>query len=578
MTTMMNGPRPLLVLLMAALPVAAWAQQAPPAEGDGDGGAQALVQAGVTVSPAHLWRDAHILWTATTLALSREQAQHIASLLTELQARLEATRTERAQLWHQGAEAVTAVVGAWIAGRQPAAQERAVADDVADRAANLTAQDEAAISAAIVAVQQALSPEQVALFETAEEAEMRAEALMRYEGAPSLADYIVAQVDAHRELMPDEYVAVRLADAARVADKIADPRQPVYDEVFEAVLRLFDQVSNWHDEQYHAARPTLPDRVRQYLQITEDRRLTALPHDEFRAWLKDARTPVCLAVYGTEATALPAKDDPPQDDLSRALATARLVSLLNDLELSGQQLAHLLTLTSQAKAEARQAALARDALLASAAPHLTQILPHLIRGQALNEDWNRFFADLRERLREQERADDAAMAPYVAAVERTMHPGQAAYVDWRVPPAIMGALSPTERARAKREEAAMITDALALVEFLRGLEQTLLNQLRPARVAEFLRRYMEPDTREFERARQEIYGIIQESRLIRPEQWPDFAEQVAVQVLQAAGQLRGDAPRPRGDKPLDWRAIRDLLLAPETEPVLQQMIAARAGR
>ena len=541
------------------------------------GGAQALTPAAAAVAPDQLWRDTQILWTASRLSVSAEQAKQIVPYLSQLQVQLETSRKSRQELWQQSGQTVTRVVGELIAGQQPDAQVKASADDIANKAAATTAQDESATSVALAGVYQLLTAEQTALLETPQETTQRAEDELRYEGAPSLADYIVRQIQAQRALMPDEYVLLRVAEAARVAQRLVDPREPQYLEVEDAVLRLFDQISNWTDEQLATALPGLPDTIRQFLALTDDAPLKAIGYQAFRDWLKDPRTAKYLAIYGTAAQPLPSEEALPEGDLQTALNRAKIVLLLNDLSFDTQQLAQLLALVGGAKTEAQKATTSKDALLASVSPQLTQLLPYLITDQQLNEQWNSYLTTLVTKLKEPDDVLDQAMTTYVDAVERIMSERQAANVDWRVPPPVAGNQTAGQRAIRKRQEAAMIADAIELSEFLRPLDQATFNMLRPGRVEDFLAQYMAPGTQEYVQARDKLFTQVLEVRGLSREEWADVAPEVATRMLQTAGQLR-ETQWTQSKLPLDWYAIRSLLLAPETEDVLRQMIAARGAR
>ncbi len=538
---------------------------APPA------GAQALAQATAAVAATPIWRDAQLLWTTATLRLSPEQRQQLVPLLDQLQAQLDSSRKRRQELWAQSGQAIVTVVTRWIAGAQPDAPTKTLADTLADDAADLTAADEAAVVAAATTLAQVLTPAQNALLETAEEAAQRGQARRRYEGAPSAADYVVRELQSQRALMQDDYVTLRVAEAARVARKLVDPRAPGYRETEAAVLRLFDQVSTWTDDQFATALPGLPDKVRQFLQLEDDAIARPLSYAMVRAWLTDPRTPRYLTVYGTAAPPLPLQDPPPAVELQQALDAAQTVRLLNDWRLSVPQLTQVAACATAARGEVEQAAAAREALLNSVIPQLAPLVPYLISGQPLSEQWDKYLRDLTAKLEEPDRARDVAMVPLVASLNRAFTPEQAATVDWRVPPGIAAEQPAEERARAMRKQAAMIAEAIEMVAFLRPLDLETFNALRPARVER-------PDSLEYQRVRERVFDEIMQARGISRQDWPRMAPEVATHILQTAGQLREAAAAPTDRKPLDWSAISSLLRASQTEQLVQQMIAARSRR
>jgi hypothetical protein len=106
------------------------------------------------------------------------------------------------------------------------------------------------------------------------------------------------------------------------------------------------------------------------------------------------------------------------------------------------------------------------------------------------------------------------------------------------------------------------------------LDQRTFFSLRPARVEEFLSRYMRPGTPEFDRAKEQISDIILQSRAVKADQWDATLPEVAVECLRAAGQLQDNRRPPSAGRRggLDWNGVRDMLLNPETTRALQMML------
>jgi hypothetical protein len=164
------------------------------------------------------------------------------------------------------------------------------------------------------------------------------------------------------------------------------------------------------------------------------------------------------------------------------------------------------------------------------------------------------------------------MVPLVEAVRRQLTAQQASFVDWRVPPEVAGETDAFQQLR----EAEMLSDAAALAESLRMVNRTEFYGTRTERTEAFLEKYMEPEGPGFEgaveRVKEELVAVYRMSR----EQWEAEWFIVASRILRSAGLIRDTGWQP-SDRPLDWYAIRDLLIAPQTVGVLQQMVQMRAA-
>ena len=562
---------------MAVVPLVAWAQPAAaPAGGvpvpPPPAGAGALVAAATTATPAQVWRDVQIVWLASRLGITPEQAKTMVAFTGQLQKQLEAGRATRAQLWQEKGTALNTVIAAWAAGNQPDEVSRISAEDAGTKSAAEDQAEVATTQSVLAGVMQNLTDAQKALIETTDEAQRRAQVEEQLEGAPSAADFVIRHMMTHRQLTTEEYALLRHAEAGRVARRLVGGDSATYTATRDAVLRVFDQVNNWSDDQLAQAMPNLPDRIRDVLQLAGDQPSRAIRNAEVLDWVRDARTPKYLAIFGTQGQPLTPDPDVKPEELVQALETARILTTLNGLRISAQQIAQLGTIAGGARVEAEKAQAGKNTLLASAASDLGKALPYLIAGQPLDEQWTTYLTTLVAKLKEQDDALNGAMIPLVSAARRVLGPGAGMRVDWRLPPAIAGLASPDVTAERARQDAAQVKDALQLVDGLRPMIQVLYLQLRIARIEEFLSQYVRKDTPVFERLRDRIADQITDARGLTPEEWDAAGPGIAVEILNTAGQLIDQPWRP-GNQALDWYAIRDLLLNPQTGPVLQKMLA-----
>jgi hypothetical protein len=525
-------------------------------------------------TPLQLWHDISLLWVCAQLGITPDQAKRIAGILSGYQDQVAAGAKMRRDAWPEAQAAVEAVLTAWAAGRDPDPQSKAAADAAAKQVQQQQSRTDNALRSAVQAIIQALTEQQRALVESSEEARVVSQMRSRYDGAPSMADYIVQEMTTQRMLMPEEYAAVRTVDASRIAGRLVDSRSDQYPAVRNALLSLFDGASNWNDQQFAAQLPTLPAQVRQYLALTNDTVPKPIAYADLRKWAQDPRTAKYLAIYATAAQPLAPDPETATDELQSALDRAKLLVTFNSLRLSKQQAQQLLTVVAAAKDEVKKLDANKEKLVAPAAGQLQPLLAHMISAKPLGDQWATYLAGLYARMKALDDGLDGQLVPVVEAFRNVLMPQQAALIDWRVPTDVAGGASLQEKAAQKKQQAAQVQEAMNLVKFLRPLDELTFFSLRPARVEEFLSRYMRPGSQQFDRAKEQISDLILQSRAVKFDQWDATLPEVAVQCLQAAGQLRDNQQggRPAGRGGMDWNGAKDLLLAPETPRALQAML------
>jgi hypothetical protein len=526
-------------------------------------------------TPLQLWHDISILWVAAELGLTSDQAKQISTVLTQYQDQVAAGVKMRKDLWPQAQQAVEAVLTAWAAERDPDAQSKATADTVAKQVQQQQSRIDNTLRQAASAIVQTLNERQRSMVESPEEAQAAVQMRARYDGASSMADYIVQEMTTQRMLMPEEYAAVRTVDAARIAGRLVDSRSEQYPALKSALLNLFDTASNWNDQQFAAQLPTLPAQVRQFLSLTNDLVPKPITYTDLKKWAADPRTPRYLAILGTAAQPVAPDAEVATDELQSALDRAKVLLTFASLRLNKPQAQQLLTVVAAAKDEVKKLDGAKEQLLAPAMPQLQPLLVHMISGQPLNQQWVGYVSELMARMKAMDDSLDGQLVPMVEAFRNVLMPQQAALIDWQVPSAVTGTVSSQEKAAQKKQQAAQVQEAMTLVKFLRPLDELTFFSLRPARVDEFLSRYMRQGTQEYDQAKARISDIILQSRAVKANQWDATLPEVAVQCLEAAGALRDTPQRSQGGRrrsALDWNGVRDLLLAPEATRALQAML------
>lgn len=527
--------------------------------------------------PKTVWEDVKTLSLAAELGLTAPQAAQIRPLLEQLQATRQEAEAARLQLWQQSGEAVEQVIVLWIAAREAPADLQAAADAVAAEAARHDEAVAGALEQAEAGVLAALSPQQQDLIETYEDYEARLRAQRLYEGAPSLADYIVRQLTAMRHLMPDEYDMVRTLYAGRIARRISPVDGPRFLATQDAVLQLLDQVASWDDQRFDEQLPTLAQQVRDFLALPEAAAGHPVRFDDLEAWLSNPRTGKYMAVWGTATAPLPADPPQPPDQMKAALQRARLVTLLNQLGLGARQAADLQPIAAQGAAAAAAAEANRSALATLNLAQLSQALPALLSGPSPGPQWRGFVAKLQAMMAQQDSDVYRSLIPGIQTMREILDRRQAALVDWRVPPEVAAEQDVEGERLLQREMLADISDAVRFMSSLRSLQNTMYRRMRLVRTEEWLSHYISPEEPDFLEVRDRVADEISRTRPIPREEWEAGADiATAVTILGMAGRQYEAGWEP-SDRPLSWYDMADLLKDPQTAEVLQQMAATRGG-
>jgi hypothetical protein len=378
------------------------------------------------------------------------------------------------------------------------------------------------------------------------------------------------QIETQRALMPDEYAVMRRASAVLAARKMVRLDDPSFPVVEAALLRLFDQVNDWTDEQYAQEKPKLPEQINQYLAVGAPA-TKPVRQEEFLAWVTNPRTLAYLKVRGTDAQAAAPVPDRP-DEMASALDGADTVSLLNDLRLTTPQLEQLIVPAQRAAADRSLIESSQRDAITAASPTLTNLLPLLVAARPLSREASLFVSDLIDRLRGLQIGVDQAMAPHVATVRTVLTPQQQAYVDWRVPPAIEAVASLEQQI----ELTEALRDAVLMLDSLHMVNKTEFYGARRERVEEFLREHLDTTTRDFDKAESQILQELGEVFRMPTEEWEREAVPMALRVLEYAGVYTEAEWRP-SNLPLSWQDVCKVLKDPQTVGLVQRMIQARGA-
>ncbi len=246
--------------IAAALAVAAL-----PAVGQGEAQTPAPQMPETPGDAADLYDEVRVLQTIRTLELSSEQMAE----LVEINARVIAQERElagvREATWEQYEDEIEAVLSAWMQGRTPSTRARNAADRAVNRVNDARSSFERARTAAAREFYDSLSGGQRNLVESPGVAEQREARTRRMGGIESVGQYVLNELDAIRDLMPDEFEMLAGAEARRIAETIVGSNAGNVEAMTDGVLDVIIDVYDWTPQRYQQQRPTLPEQIEEAL-------------------------------------------------------------------------------------------------------------------------------------------------------------------------------------------------------------------------------------------------------------------------------------------------------------------------
>ena len=247
-----------------------------------------------TASPRELQEDVQLLGTLATLELSAEQIVKIIPSLEQIQQHLVAIAARRTKVHGRQRSALERARGALIRGDRPS-ETTYTSIQRALRQLQLATQSETQKILQVEArIEGELTEQQLALIETREQREARLARVRELEGETTAAGYIVKQLTAIRELLPDQYARIRLRLANEIAVKTEGPRSSRFNAYRQRALTMLDDVYGWTVVQFEARLPTLAGDVREFLPIRPEADAPSaeglIPYEEYADVLRNPRT------------------------------------------------------------------------------------------------------------------------------------------------------------------------------------------------------------------------------------------------------------------------------------------------
>lgn len=222
---------------------------------------------GVSGDAAQLYEDVQLLRTIRALDLTHEQLGMLLQSNTGLIEQAAALKQLRASTWEDAEKDIEAVLEAWMSGETASTRKKAAADRAVNRVNEARSDYLNTRQKVAEALYAQLSAEQRALVEAPGVAEERAARVARMGGTESPGEYVLAELDAIRDLMPDEFGMLATAQAQRIAQAIVGRDSANLQQMTGSVLDVLRQVYGWTPQRYLEQRPTLPQQIEALLGI-----------------------------------------------------------------------------------------------------------------------------------------------------------------------------------------------------------------------------------------------------------------------------------------------------------------------
>ncbi len=246
--------------------------------------------------PATVYEDVQLLVTIRKLDLTPEQMQRLLATAQTLDQQRQAIAEARATTWEEQQANIAAVNDAWLKGEDaPKDAQQAANKAIGEitKAEKTLAETEAKMVEGLIGD---LTKDQRQHVETKQQADQRHQRQAALAGFATVGEYVAYRIEQMRDLMPDEYNLLRVADAREMATRIVGAGAPNLDQFTDALLRIMDQVMSWSAENFDKQHATLPAQISKFLGI-EEQQLSdeVVRYEQLLALMKSGRTAALLA-------------------------------------------------------------------------------------------------------------------------------------------------------------------------------------------------------------------------------------------------------------------------------------------
>ena len=264
-------------------------------------------------------------------------------------------------------------------------------------------------------------------------------------------------------------------------------------------------------------------------------------------------------------------------DLSQTIQKANHLIVLNDLGVTNDQIGKLAPLSDQLVQAVQTRNSEREKLLEAAAPTLEAARKALVEGTALTQAQQTALDTLEKSLKANDDKLEETAVTAMADIEKEFFPQQNRYIDWNPPrqPTRPSAKTLAERAQRERQQAALILSTVGQLERIRTypLERYVLEAQKV--VDDYLRPLIDPRSPDYLAARDFMFKVVEQVRIMPEEEWQDRRESMAELLVGELGLL--DEPDATAEpKPHNWQTMYAIFSDLGAPDLLREMRQARA--
>lgn len=206
-------------------------------------------------------------------------------------------------------------------------------------------------------------------------------------------------------------------------------------------------------------------------------------------------------------------------------------------------------------------------------PTLRAARQALIEGRTLDERIAWALESYQAERAEARSALRRAVAAEMQVIARTLYPEQNAMLDWTPPAAVRPEESIEERLEVQRIAMGRIEEAVRVLERIKYLDAFHYVTGRIPIINDYLARYYEPNSPEFQEAGEILLEYTGEVRMLEEDEWRAHALDIAADMIDEIGLMpRYDPEPPPGT--VSWNALYRLVTNPQT----LQVVRSVAGR
>jgi hypothetical protein len=262
--------------------------------------------------------------------------------------------------------------------------------------------------------------------------------------------------------------------------------------------------------------------------------------------------------------------------METAMTVARHLAILNDLRTTVDQLSMLATLADRQRGFVRAYDANYRTRRAQFQAQLQTAQGELIAGNQLDEVAAAAVQTL-QAGDASSRAKDLEPMTFgnLAAVERALTPAQNALIDWQIPLRLQTAPAlPIETADAKRIAAAMMV-AEDFLNDVRYVPIDIYLATRTDKIETYLRRYVDPRSRDWPGLRQYLFDITDQAKLVPEQRWNAATPVFAARILRTLGIAQPPEERANRNRRYDWDTMYELFSFPKTGDLMRHMVDLR---